>query len=97
MADKSDSSLSQSLSATEASRSFSWLLDQVTAGRQFRIHRHGQEVCVMAPPTASGRRASECLARVRDRSSVLLDEGFGEDLMDVLAAEAREEPPSWDS
>lgn len=51
----------------------------------------------MAPPTASGRRASECLARVRDRSSVLLDEGFGEDLMDVLAAEAREEPPSWDS
>ena len=97
MSIKSDSRRDRNLSATEASRSFSRLLDEVEAGRRFHIHRRGREVCVMTPPTVSGRVASECLALVRTRSPVLLDDRFGEDLMDVLAGESVEEPPTWES
>ena len=97
MSTESDKRYDRSLSATEASRSFSRLLNEVEAGRRFSIHRRGREVCVMAPPTVSERVASECLALVRARSPVLLDDQFSKDLMDVLATESVEEPPSWDS
>jgi 5-methylcytosine-specific restriction endonuclease McrA len=43
MSEKSDNRLDRSLSATEASRSFSKLLDEVEAGRRFHIHRRGAE------------------------------------------------------
>ncbi|MGH7571957.1 MAG: hypothetical protein ACREMK_08970 [Gemmatimonadota bacterium] len=85
------------MSATEASRSFSRLLDEVEDGRRFLIHRRGHDVCVMAPPMVSGRRASECLVHLRGRSPVLLDDRFGEDLLYVLSGEPVEEEPSWDS
>ena len=83
--------------ATEASRSFSKFLDDVEAGRRFLIHRRGRDVCVMAPPLVVGRRASECLAYLRGRSSAVLDDRFGEDLLEVLAGEPVEERPSWNS
>jgi antitoxin (DNA-binding transcriptional repressor) of toxin-antitoxin stability system len=85
------------VSATEASRSFSRLLDEVESGRRFVIHRRGRDLCTMAPAAAEGRRASECLDLLRARSPVLLDEGFGEDLLRALAEESPEERPSWDS
>jgi antitoxin (DNA-binding transcriptional repressor) of toxin-antitoxin stability system len=97
MARKSDKRGARRISATEASRSFSSLLDAVEAGRQFLVHRHGRDVCVMAPPAVSGRRASECLAYLRSRSPVVLDGTFGGDLLDVLSGEPAEERPSWDS
>ena len=80
-----------------ASRSFSSLLDEVEGGRRFLVHRHGRDVCVIAPPAGLGRRASECLALLRSRPPVLLDERFGSDLLEVLAEEAAEVRPSWDS
>lgn len=43
------------------------------------------------------RRASECLDLLRAGSPVLLDEGFGEDLLRVLAEESPEEQPAWGS
>ena len=61
------------------------------------LHRRGRDVCVMAPPLVVGRRASECLAYLRGRSSAVLDDRFGEDLLEVLAGEPVEERPSWDS
>ena len=51
----------------------------------------------MAPPPVSGRRGSECLALLRGRTPVLLDDGFGTELLDILAGETVEEPPPWDS
>lgn len=51
----------------------------------------------MAPPSLVGRRASECLAYLRGRSPVVLDDRFGDDLLDVLAREPVEERPSWGS
>ena len=86
------------MSATEASRSFSRILDRIESSRgRFLVHRRGRDVCVMAPPSLTTRRASECLAYLRSRSPVVLDDRFGEDLLDILAGEAMEERPSWGS
>lgn len=92
-----DTTTETPVSATEASRSFSRLLDEVAVGRRFVVHRHGRELCTIAPASAHGRRASECLALLLGRSPVLLDEGFGEDLLEVLAEELPEERPAWGS
>lgn len=95
---KSDKARDKRVSATEASRFFSKLLNQIeSSGRRFLIHRRGRDVCVMAPPPVVGRPASECLAYLRGRAPVVLDDRFGGDLLDVLAGETIEERPSWDS
>lgn len=86
------------MSATEASRSFAKLLDQIEAtGRRFLVYRRGRDVCVMGPPSVVGRRASECLAYLHSRSPVLLDDRFADDLLAILAGEPVEERPSWGS
>ena len=97
MAKKSENAEEKRVSATEASRSFSSLLDQVEAGTRFLIQRRGQDVCMMAPAPVRGRLASECLRHLRARSAVLLDDKFSSDLLQVLAEECVEEKPSWDS
>lgn len=94
---KSEKYPEKKLSATEASRSFSKLLDQVEAGGRFLIRRRGRDVCLVAPPPVLGRRASQCLALLRGRSPVLLDNRFSQDLLEILAGEPIEERPSWDS
>jgi hypothetical protein len=85
------------ISATEANRSFSEILDQVELGRRFLVHRHGRDVCTMASPSTTARRASECLAILRGRASVLLDEGFGRDLLGIVASEPAEDRATWES
>jgi antitoxin (DNA-binding transcriptional repressor) of toxin-antitoxin stability system len=97
MVKKSDKRRVKRVSATEASRSFSRLLDEIERGHRFLVHRRGRNVCVMASPSGHGRRASECLAILRARSPILLDDDFGADLLDVVAGEPVEERPSWDS
>ena len=98
MGKKSDIPEEKRLSATEASRSFSSLLDQVEAGARFLIQRRGQDICMMGPAPVRGRRASECLGLLRARSAVLLDDKFSTDLLRILAEECVEEKPSsWDS
>lgn len=84
------------VSATEASRAFSDLLDKIEIGHSFIVRRHGRDVCVMTAPPVEGRRASQCLELLRGRPSSLLDDGFSRDLLDVVSTEA-EERPSWDS
>jgi len=98
MARKSDiRARERRVSATDAARSFSKLLDEIEAGGRFLVHRRGHDVCVMAPPVPAGRRASECLAYLRGRPPVEPDHGFGEDLLSILAGEPIEERPPWDS
>lgn len=94
---KSDRAAGRRVSATEASRSFSRLLDEVDAGGRFIVHRRGRDVCVIARLSVEGRRASECVEILRAREPVLLDDGFGDDLLDVLAGEPSEERPDWAS
>jgi antitoxin (DNA-binding transcriptional repressor) of toxin-antitoxin stability system len=87
----------QRISATEASRSFSKLLDLVERGRRFLIHRHGRDVCAMSAPLVEERRASACLELLRERTPVFLDDRFSTDLLDIVAGEPLEERPAWDS
>ncbi|MGH7561561.1 MAG: type II toxin-antitoxin system Phd/YefM family antitoxin [Gemmatimonadales bacterium] len=85
------------ISATEASRSFSKVLNDVESGRRYLIHRRGHDICVMAPPGLAGRRASECLALLRGRTPVVLKGGLEADLLSILADEPAEERPGWGS
>lgn len=52
---------------------------------------------MLAPPETGDRKASECLALLRARGRVLLDDRFGRDLMEVVSGEPAEERPPWDS
>jgi len=97
MGKKSDKLSETRISATEASRSFSDLLDQVEAGRRFLVYRRGRDVCLMAPPFPTGRRAAECLALLGARAPVHLDDEFGKDLLGILAGEPAEDRPPWGS
>lgn len=97
MKNKSDGPTPEHISATDASRSFSRLLDGVEAGRRYVIHRHGRDVCAITPAQVEHRRASECLELLRARSPVLLDNAFTTDLLEILAEEPLEERPAWDS
>ncbi len=88
MAKQSDNPIAErDISATEATRCFSKILDEIEAGRRFLVRRHGRAVCIMAPAPVRARRASECLECLRGRRGVRLDHGFGVDLLDVLAEE----------
>ena len=76
---------------------FSKLLNDVEAGGRFLIQRRGRAICAMAPPPVESRKVSECVALLRGRPPVLLDEGFGDDLADLIDGEPLTEPPKWDS
>ncbi|MCZ6795070.1 MAG: type II toxin-antitoxin system Phd/YefM family antitoxin [Planctomycetota bacterium] len=97
MSDKSEKPKKARVSATEASRAFSDLLDQIEIGHSFIVHRHGRDVCVMTAPPLDGRRASKCLELLRGRPPALLDDGFSRDLLDIVSTEPAEDRPSWDS
>jgi antitoxin (DNA-binding transcriptional repressor) of toxin-antitoxin stability system len=84
------------ISATEASRSFSRILEEVERGISFLVHRHGKDVCVLTSPKPTGRKASECLAMLKSRPEALLDGDFGRDLEAILAEEPIEARP-WGS
>jgi len=85
------------VSATEASRSFSSLLDEVEAGKAFLVRRHGADVALLGPPYTTARPASECLALLRGRDAVHLDDEFGRDLRAVVGGEPTDVRPAWDS
>jgi prevent-host-death family protein len=98
MARKSDKTpQSHRISATDASRTFSDLLDSVERGRRFVIHRRGRDVGVLAPPATLARKASECLEVLRARAGVTLDDRFSTDLSAIVASEPLDGGPWWDS
>jgi antitoxin (DNA-binding transcriptional repressor) of toxin-antitoxin stability system len=90
---KSDSRTRRRISATRAGRSLSRILDEVERGCSYTVHRHGKDVCSMAPVAPVERRASECLAILRAGSDVRLDDRFAADLLHVLRGEKAERRP----
>lgn len=64
------------LSASEAARRFSAVLDGTEDGETYVITRGGRRVAMIVPaPRANGRAVSEVLSRWRDR--LVVDEDFG--------------------
>jgi prevent-host-death family protein len=82
------------MTATEAARSFSELLNRVGAGEEIALTRSGAEVAVISPPKSrllSAERFRELIA-----TAPAPDEGF---LDDVRAARESVGPPedAWQS
>lgn len=84
------------ITATEARRRLSAILDRIEAGESFVVQRRGRDVCVLGPVPVVRRRISECLDLLRDRPPVLLDDRFGSDLLDIISSEVTEDRSPWD-
>lgn len=82
------------VTATDAARRFSELLNRVAAGEEFAVTRSGATVAVIGPPrsrTISGARFRELLA-----SAPPVDEEFAADLERIRAEVGVPEDP-WPS
>ena len=84
------------LTATEAARDFSALLDRVASGAEAIIERHSVPVAVIGPAVSTPRRISECLAVPLLRPSASADPDFHADLADIIAGAQTAEAPKWD-
>jgi antitoxin (DNA-binding transcriptional repressor) of toxin-antitoxin stability system len=84
------------LSATEAARDFSKLLDRIEAGSEAIIERHSQAVALIGPAAMAPRRISECLAVPLARPSAAPDSEFAADLEEIIRGNPAVEFPSWE-
>ena len=84
------------LTATEAARDFSKLLDRVESGAEAVIERHSRAVAVISPPSEVPRRFSECLAVPVPRKSARADDQFASDLEEIVTRNPVTEPPKWE-
>jgi hypothetical protein len=75
------------VTATQASRSFAPILDQVERGLRILVRRRGRDVCLMSSPESDQRTGSECLALLRGRARIELDDQFGNDLAEIVTTE----------
>jgi prevent-host-death family protein len=82
------------LTATEAARSFSEVLNRATAGEEIEITRSGATVAVVGPPKA--RMISAERFRELMRSSPPVDDDFAGDLRAVRSNAGAAESP-WPS
>lgn len=94
---KKTESRTRRVSATKASRSFASILDQVERGSRFVVRRRGRDVCLMSSPENDRRTGSECLALLRGRGRIELDDRFGSDLAEIVSTEPTGDRTSWDS
>ncbi len=84
------------LTATEAARDFSKLLDRIEAGAEAIIERHSEPVAIMIPAAGAPRRISECMAIRLTRPSVAADPDFARDLDDIIRGNPVGEAPEWE-
>ena len=83
-----------SLSATDAARNFSAVLNRVAAGEEIEITRSGATVAVIAPPRVRFVSAARFKALLADGPRV--DVRFVDDVRDAVAdLERITEPDPW--
>lgn len=88
----------KTVSATDASRRFSEILDEVRhGGESFVIVRRGEEVAIVAPvgKDRRGTTLGDVLRLVEE--SAPRDPSFGDDLEAAQAAQPAQHEGSWDS
>jgi prevent-host-death family protein len=83
------------LTATEAARDFSALLDRIETGQRAIIERHSKPVALIVPAPFAARRLSESAALPLARPSARLDGGFEKDLEVIISGHRESEPPAW--
>jgi prevent-host-death family protein len=83
------------MTATEAARSFSEVLNRVASGEEVEVTRSGAAVAVIAPPKArllSAERFRELI-----ESAPRPDEDFAEDLRELRRSVGPPAEPPWHS
>jgi antitoxin (DNA-binding transcriptional repressor) of toxin-antitoxin stability system len=87
------------ITEAELARDLHAVLDKVQQGSEVIVEREDHRpVAVIRSPNRSGRPIAEILRDARQNSStVTLDEDFGKDLEEIIAAHRQPwNPPSWD-
>ena len=70
------------------------VLNRVSAGERFAIHRDGESIAILAPPIAKlGITARELIAQVGNLE--MPGDGFADDLEAIQAAQGYPEFPEW--
>jgi prevent-host-death family protein len=82
------------MTATQAARTFSDVLNRVAAGEEIEVTRSGACVAVIVPPT--GRLTSAARFRELIASAPSPDEGFARDVRELREGVAPPEDP-WQS
>ena len=86
------------MSEAEVARDLHAVLDKVRQGVEIVIEQDHRPVAVIRAQHRSGRPIAEILREAKERNSgVTLDEDFGDDLEQIVAAHQQPwTPPSWD-
>jgi antitoxin (DNA-binding transcriptional repressor) of toxin-antitoxin stability system len=86
------------MSEAEVARDLHAVLDKVRQGIEIVIEQDHRPVAVIRAQHRSGRPITEILREAKQRNSaVTLDEDFGKDLEQIVAAHQQPwTPPSWD-
>ena len=84
------------LTATQAARDFSRLLDRIEAGGEAVITRHSRLVAVISEPTNTPRHISECMSVAVVRPPARPDARFAPDLKDVIRGNPTAKSPHWE-
>lgn len=84
------------LTATEAARDFSRLLDRIQEGAEAIIERHSEPVARVVGAAGTPRRISECMAIRIARPSVAPDPDFARDLQDIIKGNPAGEVSEWE-
>ncbi len=72
------------VTATQAARHFSRLLDRIEAGDEFVVRRRSEVVARIGPVSGVPRKISECIAVPLKRSSARPDPDFLHDLLEII-------------
>ena len=87
------------ITEAELARDLHAVLEKVQQGSEVIVEREDHRpVAVIRPPQGSGRPIIEILRdATKSNSTVTLDEDFGKDLEEIIAAHQQPgNPPSWD-
>jgi antitoxin (DNA-binding transcriptional repressor) of toxin-antitoxin stability system len=84
------------LTATQAARDFSRLLDRIASGEEVVIERHNQPVAVLRPPYGIPRSAAEALAIPWPGPSSRPDPDFAGDLQKIIDSRSTEKFDPWE-
>ena len=91
--------MTRRITESELARDVRAVLDRVEQGSEIIIEREDhRSVAVISAPRRSGRLITDILAEAKRRNSrVTLDQDFGKDIEEVIAAHrAPWNPPSWE-
>jgi antitoxin (DNA-binding transcriptional repressor) of toxin-antitoxin stability system len=85
------------MSEAEVAKNFAAALEKVRQGAEVVVEQDHRPVAVITPVKGPGRPIDECIAIAKARGSgATLDEGFAEDLEEIIAQRRPLDTSAWD-